>query len=152
MLDISIIVLEIHNKYKAMKNSRRTLLITSILIMAVIWGFIALERGTDLLKGLDLFIFALIVIIGIVAFVNALKADREAIEGLTVEDELSRFLKYKAGYQAFMISMYMWLFIFLFKDKFPDTETMLGGGILVSCAIAMITKYVVKLNFNEESN
>ena len=135
-----------------MKNSRKTLLITSILVMAVIWGFIALERGTGMLKGLDLIIIALIIVIGIVAFVNALKKDKEEKEGLTIEDELSRLLKYKAGHHAYLASMYMWLFIFLFKDKFPDTETMLGGGILLSAAIAMIAKYVVKLKFNEEPN
>jgi len=135
-----------------MKISRKALLITSILITAVILGFIVLVRGTELLKGLDLFIFALIIILGVVAFANAFKRNKEVSEGFTIEDELSRLLKYKAGYQAYMASMYMWLFIFLFKDKFPDVETMLGGGILLSAAIAMIAKFLVKKQFNEESN
>jgi hypothetical protein len=131
-----------------MRKSRKTLMITSILIMAVIWAFIILEKGTDLLKGLDLFIFILIILIGIIAFVIALKNDREEKEGLPADDELSNLIKYKSGYYAYLISMYMWLFIFIMKDKFPDIETMLGGGILLSALISFIVKFVIKKNFN----
>ena len=119
-----------------MKKQRKTLMITSILIMVVVWGFIVLEKGTTLFKGLDLYIFILIVLIGIIAFVSALRKDKEEKQGLPVEDELSNLLKYKSGYYAYLASMYMWLFIFIFKDKFPDIETMLGGGILLSALIA----------------
>jgi hypothetical protein len=35
------------------------------------------------------------------------------------------------------------------KDKFPDIETMLGGGILLSALISFIAKYVVKQKLNE---
>jgi len=44
----------------------------------------------------------------------------------------------------------MWLFIFLFKDKFPDTETMLGGGILASAAMIFVIEYFVKQKLHEE--
>ncbi|NOY37127.1 MAG: hypothetical protein GXO83_06085 [Chlorobi bacterium] len=137
-----------------MKKNRKTLLIasimiTAVMIIAVIWGFIALEKGTGLLKGIDLFIFILIVVIGIIAFISALKKDKEKKEGLPPDDELSMKIKYKSGYYAFLVSMYMWLFIFILKDKFPDTETMLGGGILLSALIFAVTKYVIKQKFNE---
>ncbi len=132
-----------------MKQNRKTLLITSVLFMLAIWGFIAVERGTSLFQGLDLLIFALIVILGIVALVNAIKKDREEKEGFPADDERSTQIKYKAGYYAYLLSMYMWLFIFLLKDKFPDTESMLGGGILLSAALAVITKFVIKYNFSE---
>jgi len=132
-----------------MKKRRKTLLITSVLIMAVIWAFIVLEKGTALFKGLDLVIFILIIIGGTIAFLSALKRDKEAKEGQPAEDELSTRIKYKAGYYAFMASLYMWLFIFLMKDKFPDNETMLGGGILLSALISYIAKYIVKKNFDE---
>ena len=132
-----------------MKNNRKTLLFTSIIIMVAIWGFIAIEKGTDLFKGLDLYIFILIVVLGTIAFVRALKRDKEEKEGLPAEDELSNLIKYKAGYLAYMTSMYMWLFIFIFKDKFPNVESMLGGGILLSALIFFITKIKVKKKFNE---
>ena len=51
-----------------------------------------------------------------------------------------------------MWSMYMWLFIFIFKDKFPDVETMLGGGILLSALLALIARVYVKKKFYEEQN
>jgi len=132
-----------------MKKRRKTLLITSVLMMAVLWAFIVLEKGTTLFKGLDLVIFVLIIIGGSIAFISALKRDKEEKEGQPAEDELSSKIKYKAGYYAYMASMYMWLFIFLMKDKFPDSETMLGGGILLSALISYIAKYIVKKNFDE---
>lgn len=133
-----------------MKTTRKTLLITSILIMAAIWGFVVLEKGTDLFKGLDLVIFILIVLFGAIAIIRALKIDKEEREGLAVEDELSNQLKYKSGYYAYLVSMYMWLFIFLLKDNFPDVEMMLGGGILLSGLIAFISKVVVKHSYYDQ--
>ncbi len=132
------------------KRNRITLMVTSVLVMAAFWGFIAVEKGTDLLQGIDIYIFALIVIFGGIAIYNAFKKDKEEKMGLKTEDELSDLIKYKSGYHAFLISMYMWLFIFIFKDKFPNTETMLGGGILMSALIFYITKLVVKRKLNEE--
>jgi len=130
------------------KINRKILLITSILIMAIFFAFIVLEKGTDLFKGLELFIFILIIIIGVVAFIIAYKKAKEEKDGLPADDELSTLIKYKAGYYAYMASMYMLLFIFLLRDKFPDIETMLGGGILLSALIAFISKYIASQNFN----
>ena len=132
-----------------MKKNRKILMITSVLIMAAIWGFIVLEKGADLFQGLDLVIFILIIVIGAIAFFRALKRDKEEKDGLPAEDELSTRIKYKSGYYAYMTSMYMWLFIFLLKDNFPDTETMLGGGILFSALIAFVSKIVVKRKLND---
>jgi hypothetical protein len=135
-----------------MKNTRNTLLITSILIMGIIWAFIALEKGTHIFRGLDLFIFALIIIIAAVALIRALKKDKEHKAGIPAEDELTYKIKYKAGYIAYRASMYMWLFIFLLKDKFPSIEAMLGGGILLSAVISVIANIVTKRRFNAEQN
>lgn len=124
-------------------------MIVSILIMLSIWGFILLERGTNLFNGIDLIIFIIIITVGAIAFIRAFRKAKEEKAGLSTEDELSTRIKYKSGYFAYLASMYMWLFIFLFKDKFPDIETMLGGGILLSALISFITKILVKRNFNE---
>ncbi len=133
-----------------MKKTRRTLLLTSILIMTLLWGFIVAEKGTDLFKGLglDLFIFILIVLLAAISFMKAIKRDREEREGLPADDELSMLIKYKSGYYAYMASMYMWLFVFLLKDRFPNTEAMLGGGILLSALMSYLAKYVVRRNLN----
>ena len=47
-----------------------------------------------------------------------------------------------------MASLYMWLFIFLFKDKFSDLETLLGGGILLPALISYFARVVVKKQIN----
>ncbi len=133
-----------------MKTKRKTLMFTSILFMAAIWAFAFIEKGTNLFKGYDLIIFILIVVFGVIALISAVKKDKDEKEGIPIEDELSNQIKYKAGYYAFLTSMYMWLFIFIFKDKFPDLETLLGGGILLSAGIFYITKLVVKKQFNAE--
>lgn len=132
-----------------MKKNKRILLITSILIMVAFGGFIVADKETSLFQGLELLIFVLIVIIGIIAFVIAFKKDKEEKEGYPSDDELSTLIKYKSGYYAYLASMYMWLFIFLFKDKFPNIESMLGGGILLSALIGFLAKLYVKQNFNE---
>jgi len=135
-----------------MNTKRKTLMITSVVIMLVLIGFTVAVQGTDLFKGLDVYIFALIVLLGIIAFVRAIRKDREEKAGLPTEDELSNKIKYKSGYFAYLGSMYMWLFIFIFNDKFPDNETMIGGGILLSALIGYISKLFVKSKIHEEQN
>jgi hypothetical protein len=132
-----------------MTIKRKTLLVSSVLITLTILGFIVVVRGIDRFSGLELFILILIIILGVVVFINALRKERDIKAGLPIDDELSTRIKYKAGYYAYLTSMYMWLFIFLLKDNFPDVETMLGGGILLSAAISVIIKYVVKYKFDE---
>jgi Ca2+/Na+ antiporter len=128
-----------------MKNrKRKSLLMTSIVIMLVVWGFIWAQNKMDLFQGLDLYIFILIVLLGIVALIGAIRKDKDEKAGIPVDDELSTLIKYKTGYHSFLISMYLWLFIFILKDKFPDTETMLGGGILLSAAIFYIVRVIIK--------
>ena len=108
--------------------------------MLSIWGFIAVYKGGFIPTGLDIFIFVLIMIGGMYAFVTHLRRYKDVKSGFPAEDEMSTRIKYKAGYYAFMASLYMWLFIFLFKDLFSDVETMLGGGILMSAVLAIVIK------------
>lgn len=133
-----------------MKRNRIVLLIVTIIIMVVVWGYITFENRIQSFNGLQFFIIILIVVFGVIAIIRALKKYQEKKNGLVREDELSTKMKYKAGYQAYMSSMYMWLFIFLLKDKFPDTESMIGGGILLSGLLFFISKVMVKRNFHEE--
>jgi hypothetical protein len=135
-----------------MNTKRKTLMLSGVLIMAMIWGFIAVEKSTNLFQGLGLYIFILIIILSVVVLVNAIKKDKEEKAGIPTDDELSTRIKYKAGYYAFIASMYMWMLIFFFKRYFPDVETMLGGGILLSAAISVGIKYYIKYNYSEEQD
>ena len=136
-----------------MKAGRKTLLIVSILIMAITLAYIIMERGaTNFFEVKRIIILGLIIILGVIAFVKALQKNKEEKDGIPLEDEFTALIKYKAGYYAFLSSMYMWLFIFLFKGYFPDVETMLGGGILLSGLISYIAKIIVKREINEKQN
>ena len=153
MLEILNIVLEIHNtkiniKPGDMKKKNKTYMMTSIIVMFALLGFaIAYTNGFNY-GGLDILIFALIIVIGSIALFLAHKKDK-ADEGFPEEDELSMLLKYKAGYYAFRASMFIWFFIFIFKEYFPDVETMLGGGILLSALSSFIIMFVLKRGLNE---
>jgi hypothetical protein len=117
--------------------------------MFALLGFgLAYNKGFKF-GGLDVLIFILIVVFGGIALFLSYRKDKSVAEGFPAEDEMSLLLKYKAGYYAFLWSMFMWLIIFIFKDKFPDVETMLGGGILISALISYIAKFIVKKEINE---
>ena len=135
-----------------MKKLKSALVAVSVLTLLIIWGFIGVYKAGYIPTGLDVFIFALIMISGIYAFVTHMKQHKEIQRGFPAEDEMSTRIKYKAGYHAFMASMYVWLFIFLFKDLFPDVESMLGGGILLSALISMVIKSYLTRNYNENQN
>ena len=125
-------------------------MITAVLFMAIIWAFVVIEKGTSLFQGLDLVIFILIIISGIIALYNAFKKDKELAEGQPEEDELSNLIKYKSGYYAYMASLYMWLFFFLMKDMFPNIESLIGGGILLTVLFSFLAKLYVKKQLHEE--
>lgn len=135
-----------------MINTKNALLLISILIVLCVWGFIAVYRGGYIPTGKQLLIIALIVISAIYAFVTHLKRYKDVQSGFPAEDEMSTLIKYKAGHHAFLASLYMWLFIFLFKDVFPDVETMLGGGILLSAAISFAIKSYLARHYHENQD
>ena len=135
-----------------MKQTKNTLLLVSVLVMFSIWGFLAVYKAGYIPTGLDIFIFAMIMIGGIYAFITHMKRHKDFEKGIPVEDEMSTRIKYKAGHHAFMVSMYMWLFIFLFKDIFPDVETTLGGGILLSGVISIAIKAYLIRHYHEDQD
>jgi len=135
-----------------MKQHKSALLPVSVLIMLSIWGFATLYHAGYIPNGLDIFIFAMIMVGGVYAFIVHMKRYKDIEQGFPPEDERSTLIKYKAGYYAFSISMYIWLFIFLFKRYFPDVETMLGGGILLSAVVAMSIRHYLERHYDENEN
>lgn len=135
-----------------MKQQRKKLVIGSILLMFVLLGFSFLFNRGYVPTGLDIFIFLLIIISAVYAFLKLIKNYKDAKEGIPVEDEMSTRILHKAGYQAFMISLYLWLGIFLFQNYFPDRETMLGTGILLSALVFMVNKSYLTKHYHENKN
>jgi len=133
-----------------MTIARKKLLIISILLAAVCLAVFILLKDTGFDLNIKyLFIISLIIFLGIYAFTNAMVKALDEKKGFPADDERTKLLNYKSGYFAYLGSMYMWLFIFLFRSKFPDIEMMLGGGILLSALIGFITKFAVRTKFNE---
>jgi len=141
-------MLEIHNMEKEMKHQRRILIITFVLIIVLFLGyFVALKNSIPFTK-IEGCIFIITLFLGGVYLWKAIKKDKEEIEGQPPEDELSNLIKYKTGHYAYMTSMYMWLFFFIFKDKFPNIESLIGGGVLLSSLIYFISILIVKREYN----
>ncbi len=68
------------------------------------------------------------------------------------DDELSMRRKYQAGYYAFYDSLWLWLLLFMDKDQFHSMGVVLGGGILISLIIAVISFILVRYRIYEEQN
>ncbi len=132
-----------------MLKNKRSAVIAVVFLTTLIIGFIFVtQQGDFRFKIPDMFIMALLLIFALISFRAARRKDRDKEEGLTPEDELSTSIKHKAGYKAYMASMYMWLIIFYLKNHFPDVETMLGGGILLSALIYYISTLTVRRELN----
>jgi hypothetical protein len=131
-----------------MKQKKVLLFVLLLLVVGLVLAFMKFKDSPEMFSSLNVLIVALIIVLAILALYRSRKKEKEVKAGFPAEDEMSLLLKYKAGYYAFLASMYLWLFIFLFKDKFPDLETMLGGGILLSGLIAFIIKAVLSRNPN----
>ncbi len=130
-------------------KTKRALIILVGLTLTFTVGILAYSQMEEIQPKM-LLIYGLIGIVAIVSILTAVKKMYEEKEGQPIEDELSTQIKHKAGHDAYIASFYMWLFIFLFRDLFPDTETMVGGGILLSGLIGFIAKIMVKQKFNEK--
>ena len=135
-----------------MNQTKSPIVVVSVLLIASIWALIALYQAGYVPSGLDAVIFALILISGVYAFVVHMKRHNDMKQGLPPDDELSNQIKYKAGYYAFLSSMYVWLFIFLFKHVFPDLESLLGTGILTSAVISIAIKAYLSRNYYANEN
>ncbi|MBC8266603.1 MAG: hypothetical protein H8E84_06510 [Flavobacteriales bacterium] len=95
--------------------------------------------------------YLLIGLIALVSIIISIRKMKEEKEGQPMEDEFTTQVKHKSGFYAYIASLYMWLFIFLFKDILSsDPEILIGGGILLSGVIGYTCKLIVKRELNEK--
>lgn len=133
-----------------MLKSKKVLVLLAFLTFLVVAGFVAYSQGIKSPRVLDIAIFVLIIVVAGFAIANSIRISRDERKGFPVDDEFSDRLKYKAGFYAFQTSMYIWLFIFLFRSLIPDFETALGGGILLSAFSFYLIKYILRRELSEE--
>ena len=130
-------------------KAKRTLLILVGLILTFSAGILAYSQMAEIQIKM-MVIYGLIGIVAIISIFIAIKKMKEEKQGQPIEDEFTTQIKHKAGFYAYISSMYMWLFIFLFRGFFPDTETLVGGGILLSGVIGFVSKMIVKHKIDEK--
>jgi hypothetical protein len=133
-----------------MSQSKSTIVPVSVLFVLSIWGCAALYHGGYIPEGKGIFIFAMIIVAGVFAFVRHVRRYKDAREGFAVEDELSTQIRYKAGYYSFITSLYIWAAIFAFHQLIPDVKTMLGGGILLSAIASIGIKAYLTRSYDEK--
>jgi peptidoglycan/LPS O-acetylase OafA/YrhL len=103
------------------------ILVVLVLITVGIWIF---SRSSEL-KLTDLVSFAVIILVlGFAVFVGYKKFN-SARRGEPAEDELSKKVMQKTAGLSYYISLYLWLAIMYFSDKFKyETHTFIAAGIL----------------------
>ncbi len=153
MLEFSIFVLDLHNINSDIMKTKTTIIIFVFLFVTSIPRAIdMLVNGIGAYKGYDVLTTLLFLLLSPFFIYLSIKKYKEEKKGLATEDEMSMRLKYKSGYYAYVYSVMMWMLIYFLKDIFPNTDLMLGIGIVLSILIGLISKLSIKRNFNEESN
>jgi hypothetical protein len=131
-----------------MSNQRIILLVINFIIIVIVLGIAAFEKETGFIEGIHPAVFLLLIVISMMFALRPLKRKDHKNAGLPVDDELSLSIKYEAGYYAYLITMFIWIIIFLFKERFPNSEVMLGVGILLSALSAIVSRLFIKWKSN----
>ena len=130
MLYISNFVLELIN-IKLYFKMNRTLIIflvaALVLISAGLWYLVYNPSMsiTDILQS-----GIILLVVGFALYVGYSRL-KSAKRGEPAEDELSKKVMQKTSSASYYISLYLWVFILIIKDRITyDTEELLGYGIL----------------------
>jgi uncharacterized membrane-anchored protein len=133
-----------------MKTKTLIIIIAFLLLTSIPKVIDILLNGFAGYKGYDLTIIVLYVLFGPIALYKGIQKLKKEKQGLKTEDELSRQMKYKSGYYAYLYSLTLWMFLFFIKDVFPNTDIMMAVGIILSVIIGIISKISISNNFNEK--
>lgn len=132
-----------------MKKQRIVLIASYLIILSLVTVLRSFENQTGFFKSIDPLLLLLIVVIAFIYTIQSLKSKNKKKNGIPVDDEFSILIKYKIGYYSYLASAFLWYVLFVFKDHFHDTETILGGGILLSSLIVIVTRIIIKRFPNE---
>lgn len=98
-----------------------------VLISTGIWFLSSAEE----LKPFELVNFGIIILVVAFAVIFGYKRLSSAKRGEPPEDELSKKVMQKTSSLSYYISLYLWLAIMYFSDKFNyETHTIIGSGIV----------------------
>lgn len=130
-----------------MKRNRFNFTLVPILAISIIAGmsFYLIKFDPQLNFKMLAIITLIVASLGIPLYRN-FQNRKDFRANIPIEDEMSRLLEVFSGAYAFRYSMFLWLFIFLFNEKFTDVEGMLGTGILGAGVIYGLTWLYFKKN------
>jgi peptidoglycan/LPS O-acetylase OafA/YrhL len=110
-----------------MKRAILVFVLAALVLLTVgLWIFSSTE-----LKPMDLVSFGVIIIVVAFAVFVGFKKLSSARRGEPAEDELSKKVMQNTASLSYYISLYLWLAIMYFSDKFNyETHTFIAAGIL----------------------
>jgi len=141
-LHITNIMLSKRNKKLTSPNkvdARRIIVMTVLLCLVaatiLAWGWFAEPGGSPGIPAIAL----LLLLIGGFFLWNAW---RDVRRGLPIEDERSVLAKTRAGYYAFLVSIYFWLALGWFEEELPMTVGQAGGAAIAFGALVFFAAWV----------
>ncbi len=92
------------------------------------WLYYSQAGSFELMDVLQIGIILILVSFALILGIRRLKSERR---GEPAEDEYSKKVMQKAAATAYYISLYLWLALVFFNDKFSlETESLIGNGII----------------------
>ena len=129
MLEITNIVLEITNitNIKMRKAIFMVVLTISVITGTVVW---LVSPGVAINIQEVLMIIALVLVVGFAMFL-AFRRLRDAKSNLPTEDEMSKNIMRRGAATSYYLSIYLWLVLMMFEDKFDlERSSLIGAGIM----------------------
>ena len=104
-----------------MKNNKLEigLGVVVLTITIIFLAMVFMSGGADFYIKI-LIVFAAVLLGAVVYIWKLLKKRKDIKSGVTVEDEFTEIVTLYAGKKAFMGSMYLWFFIYIYKNLFGD--------------------------------
>ena len=129
---------------------KRAILVFVIAALVLLTVGLWISSSTEL-KPMDLVTFGVIIIVVAFAVFVGFKRLSSTRRGEPAEDELSKKVMQKTSSLSYYISLYLWLAIMYFSDRFKyETHTVIGAGIL-GMAITFAICWIV-INFRGVRN
>ena len=116
--------------------------IVAALVLATVGLWIFSSSGN--FKPADIASFGIIILVVVFAVFFGVKRLTSAKRGEPPEDELSKKVMRKTSSLSYYISLYLWLAIMYFSDKFNyETHTIIGIGILGMAVVFSVCWIVI---------
>ena len=116
--------------------------IVAVLVLATVGLWIFSSSGN--FKPADIASFGIIILVVVFAVFIGVKRLTSAKRGEPPEDELSKKVMRKTSSLSYYISLYLWLAIMYFSDRFNyETHTIIGIGILGMAVVFAVCWLVI---------